>query len=170
MDKAITTAIFIVISLIMALALFNIAYPAIIQGGDAIASMTARSEDRMKSQFTIIHAVGELDHSGWWQDTNGNGRFDVFIWAKNTGSMRISALDQIDLFFGPEGNFTRIPHESEANGSFPNWSWTVENGADWTPTATLRITVHYGLPLSSGRYYTKVTIPNGISDSYFLSM
>ena len=170
MDKAITTALFIIISLIMALMLFNSAYPAIMQGGDAIAGMAYRSEESMNSQIAIIHAAGELDHSGWWQDTNGNGSFDVFIWVKNTGTSRITALDQIDLFFGPEGNFTRIPHESVAGGSTPYWSWTVEDGGDWTPTATLRITVHYGMALSSGRYYAKVTTPNGVSDSYYLSM
>ncbi|MBZ0301543.1 MAG: hypothetical protein K8J31_17485, partial [Anaerolineae bacterium] len=140
------------------------------QGGDAIASMAYRSEERMKSQIRIIHAAGELDSDGWFQDTNGNGKFDVFIWVKNTGASRIIALDQLDVFFGPEGNFARIPNENAAGDSLPNWSWSVENGSDWVPTGTLKITVHYGLALSDGRYYIKVTIPTGVSDSYFMSM
>lgn len=169
MDKAVITAIFIVVGVIMAMTLFNAAFPAIVQGGDAIASMAYRSEERMRSQITIIHATGELDSNGWWQDTNGNGDFDVFIWVKNTGLGRITALDQLDVFFGPEGNFSRIPHES-ITSSQPNWSWHVENASDWDPTATLKITLHYGLALSDGRYYIKITTPSGISDSYFLSM
>jgi hypothetical protein len=170
MDKAVITAIFIVAGLILALTLFNAAFPAIIQGGDAIASMASRSEERMRTQISIIHAAGELDSSGWWQDTNGNGDFDVFVWVKNTGASRITGLEHLDIFFGPEGNFIRIPHESVTGGSEPYWSWSVENASEWIPTGTLKITLHYGLALSDGRYYVKVTTPSGISDSYFLSM
>src|SRR5689334_10362309 len=115
MDKAITTALLIVISMIMALLLFNIAYPAIVQSGDAIASMASRASDRMDTQIRIIHAAGELDSSGWWQNSNGNSEFEVFVWVKNLGDTRISALNSLDVFFGPEGNFTRIPHQSVAN-------------------------------------------------------
>ena len=60
MDKVITTAMLIVISMVMALMLFNIAYPAIIEGGDAIVSMAGRVEDRMRSQIAIhpVNAEG----------------------------------------------------------------------------------------------------------------
>ncbi|MBL8164505.1 MAG: hypothetical protein JNJ61_21125, partial [Anaerolineae bacterium] len=60
MDKAITTALLIVISMIMVVMLFNAAFPAIIQGSDAITNMTDRAGDSMKSQIKIIHAAGEL--------------------------------------------------------------------------------------------------------------
>ena len=170
MEKPIITSIFIVAGLVMALTLFNAAFPAVVQGGDAIAGMTSRSEDRMRSQIGIIHAAAELDSSGWWQDTNGNGDFDVFIWVKNTGVSRITSMDRLDVFFGPEGNFIRIPNESEAGGSQPYWSWSLENASEWVPTSTLKITLHYGLALSEGRYFVKVTTASGISDTYFLSM
>ncbi len=170
MDKTITTAMFIVVSLIMALMLFNVAYPAVLQGGDAITSMTDRTEERMRSQISVIHAAGELDSSGWWQDANGNGDFEVFIWAKNVGSTRIIALGQMDVFFGPEGNFARIPNQAEAGGSYPYWTWELENASEWTPTATLKIAVHYLFPLTPNRFYVKLTTPNGISDEFFLSM
>ncbi|MBK9613759.1 hypothetical protein [Candidatus Amarobacter glycogenicus] len=43
--------------------------------------------------------MGELDSSSWWQDTNGDGDFDVFAWVKNVGETRIVALEQTDVFF-----------------------------------------------------------------------
>lgn len=170
MDKSITTALLIVISMVMALMLFNVAYPAIMEGGDAIANMAGRAEERMKSQIAIIHMAGELDHDGWWQDTNGNGDFDVFAWVKNVGDSRITPVESVDVFFGPEGNFVRIPHQNAAGGSYPYWVGQVENATEWTPTATLRITIHYGAALASGRYYVKVSAPNGVFDEYPLSM
>jgi hypothetical protein len=166
-DKVITTALLIVVSIVMALMLFNNTYPAIQESSAALSSMAARSEGRMDSQIEIVHATGELDGDGWWQDTNGNGDFEVFLWVKNVGSSRIAAIESLDVFFGPEGNFTRIPYEG---GGDPYWTWQVENGSSWTPTATLRITLHYSYPLSSGRYYAKVVAPNGVSAEDILGM
>lgn len=170
MDKAITTALLIVISMMMALMLFNVAYPAVVDGGDAITSMAYKAEERMKSQISIVHAAGELDNIGWWQDTNGNGVFEVFLWVKNIGNSRIIAVDSLDVFFGPEGNFTRIPHESIAGGSFPRWSWQLENASEWTPTATLQIAIHYQAALSQGRYFMKVIVPSGTMTEDFLGL
>lgn len=170
MDKAITTALLIVISMVMALMLFNVAYPAIVEGGNAINSMAHRTEERMRSQVAIIHAAGELDHLGWWQDANGNNIFEVVAWAKNIGDARIVAFEQMDVFFGPEGNFTRIPHESIAGGSYPRWRGTLENATAWSPAATLRITIQFNSQLSSNRYFLRIVTPNGISDDYFLGL
>ena len=168
MDKTITTAMLIVISMITALLLFNIAYPAIVQGGDAMTSMAYGITDRMKSDISIIHASAELTSSGWWNDGNSNGTFDVFGWVKNTGSSRIIALERIDVFFGPEGNFQRIPHQTQAGGSLPYWSAVLENGTNWDPTGTLQITLHHQPSLDHGRYFMKVTLPNGVSSDYYL--
>ena len=170
MDKPITTALFIVISIVLAVMLFNVAYPAVQKGGDAINNMASRAEDRMKTQIAVIHAAAEIDSSGWWQDTNGNGDVDVFVWVKNVGDTRITALDHMDVFFGAEGNFTRIPYRSAATGSYPYWSGQIEGGSDWNPTTTLKITIHYNATLAAGRYYAKVTLPSGNSDQYFLSI
>lgn len=170
MDKAIITTLLIVISMAMAVLLFNAAYPAILESSTAMTNMTARADERLKSQITVIHATGELDSSGSWDDTNSNGDFDVFIWVKNVGTTRIIALEQTDLFFGPEGNFTRIPSESEAGGGYPYWEWEIENGSQWTPTATVKFTIHYAAPLVTERYFVKVIIPSGVFDEHFFSM
>ncbi|MCA9912765.1 MAG: hypothetical protein KC496_05435 [Anaerolineae bacterium] len=170
MDKTITTALLIIISMATALVLFNAAFPAVVEGSDALQSMAAHSEDQIRSQIQVIHLVGELDGSGWWQDTNANGLFDVFAWVKNTGLTRFNALDEIDVFYGAEGNFVRIPHQSDAGGSYPYWSWQIENATEWVPSATLRVTIHYNAPQPSGRYFFRITTPNGTSDDEIVSM
>lgn len=170
MDKTITTALLIVISMITALMLFNVAYPAVTRGGEAITSMANRTDEQMQSQIKVVYAAGELDKTGWWQDTNGNGDFEVFVWIKNVGASRITALDSMDIFFGQEGNFARIPAQSNANGAYPYWTAQIETGNDWVPTSTLKVTLHYVSPLPTGRYYFKAVTPTGVSDEYFLSM
>ncbi len=167
MDKVMTTALLIVIGMIMAVALFNAAYPAVTESSQAISDMAERTKDRLQSQIEIIHVAGELDSSGWWQDVNGNGYFDVFVWVKNVGSIRIFPVESVDVFFGPEGNFARIPVASQAGEAYPRWTGQVENGSDWTPTATMKITIAYALPLPTGRYFIKVTAPNGVFDDDF---
>lgn len=170
MDKAITTALLIVISMIMSVLLFNAAYPAVTRGGESINSMTMHVTDRMKSQINIIHASGELDSSGFWQDTNGNGQFEVFLWVKNVGDARITAIQNSDVFFGPEGNFVRIPYSTDNSKGFPYWSDSLENASDWDPNTTLKITIHYGVPLTTDRYFAKVSTVSDANAEYFMGM
>lgn len=169
MDKPISTALLIIVSMIMVLMLFNVAYPAVVSGGNAINSMSNRVEEQMRTDIRVIHASAELDNSGWWNDTNGNGTFDAFVWVKNTGTNRIVAVENTDVFFGPEGNFTRVPHQS-ASGGYPYWTYTIENATDWAPTATLSIQIHYSMPLSTGRYFVLITTPDGTTDEYTFGM
>lgn len=170
MDKTITTALLIVISMIMSITLFNVAYPAVVEGGDAIARMANSARGRMSTRAEIIHAAGELDNTGWWQDSNGNAQFDVFVWVKNIGLESIIGIESADVFFGPEGNFTRVPHVSRAEGGFPSWEGVVEGGGSWSPATTLRITIRYATPLSAGRYFAKITLPSGGTAEYTLGM
>jgi len=167
MDKVITTALLIVASMVMAVALFNIAYPAIVRGGDAIASMVDRADERIRSQIVIVHADAEW-HDGAPRDLNGSGDIEAVIWVKNVGDTRIAAVERLDVFFGAEGNFARIPHASEST-SGPYWQETVENAPEWTPTATLRITLH-NAPLQAGRQFVKVITPSGVAHEYFWSL
>ena len=156
MDKAIVTTFLLIAGIVTAILVFNTVYPAVIRSGDAITMMERRIEDRLKSQVEIIHATGKST------DT------DVSVWVKNIGSSRISVVERCDLFFGPEGNFTRIPYGS---GGPPYWDYTLENDTRWNPTATLKITIHHspGYP-SAGRNFVKVIALNGVSDEYFFNV
>ncbi len=170
MDKQIITTLLIIAAVVCFGVAFNAVYPAVLSGSDALVSLGRATGDRLKTDITILHAAGELDADGMWQDTNGDGDLNVFVWVKNTGSLRITAVQSGDLFLGPEGDFARIPHESEAEGAYPYWAFEIENGTEWNPTRTVKISVHYNTTLSSQRYYLKVSTPNGCVAETFFSM
>jgi hypothetical protein len=154
LDKVITSIFLVIASVVCTVAAFRAVYPAVIRSSDAMVSMKTRLDERLKSQIEIIHATG----SG----SNGN------VWVKNIGSLRIAAVESCDVFFGPEGDFSRIPYQSEATGN-PYWAYELEgDSSEWTPAATLKITIYYGSVLS-GRYFVKVIIPNGIADDTYFS-
>lgn len=151
MDKVIVTALLVIAGIISAITFFNAVYPAVGQSGDALAAMEGRVDERLKTQVKIIYGA----------QSNG----DVLIWAKNIGSLTVKAPEASDLFFGPEGNFARIPYGIGT----PHWEYVVENANDWSPSHTLQIRIVGFSPLDPGRYYTKLVLSNGISDDYFLS-
>jgi archaellum component FlaG (FlaF/FlaG flagellin family) len=169
-DKAITTTFMIIASIVTTVMVFNAVLPAVLRSRDALVSMRGRMDDRIKSQIAIIHAAGELDRNALWQDSNNDGNFDLFLWVKNVGAVRVPAVERIDLFFGPEGDFARISNKNEAAGTFPYWEWQVENDTVWNPTATIRITINFSTVLSSQRYFLKVVLPNGVADTYYFSL
>jgi archaellum component FlaG (FlaF/FlaG flagellin family) len=165
MDKSISTALMIVVTMVMTLMLFNVAYPAITQSSDAVANMSYRASESLKTAVSIVHSGAELDRNGWWQDSNANGVFDVYVWVKNIGETRITALERMDVFIGPEGNFVRVPYVDEASGNYPRWSWQLENASEWTPSGTVRINIQYSASLPSGRYFLKLVLPDGLEAS-----
>jgi len=151
LDKTIVTALLIIAGVISAIAVFNAILPAVTQSGDAMNNMERRIDDRMQSQVEIIHAT----RSGT----------TVLIWVKNVGNRRIAPPEACDLFFGPDGNYTRIAYSSGT----PNWTYTIENDSEWRQGATLKITVHYATPPAAGTYFVKIALPNGISAETFVS-
>ena len=167
MDKVISTMLLIIASVVGVGLVLSSALPAIGRAGGALSSSTDRVDTRIKSQVQIIHTVGELDEDGVWQDINLDGYFNVFVWVKNVGASRITAVEECDIFFGQVGDFSRIPY---GGGSYPQWDYQVENGTEWQPGATVKFTISYSLALSSGSYFIKVTIPCGIVDEDYFSM
>jgi flagellar protein FlaG len=157
-DKTITTALLILAGVISMIFIFNSVYPAINRSGQAMVSMADKIDDRMKSRINVLHAANTAD------------RLTVYLWVKNVGSTRIVAIEESDLFFGQEGDFSRIPYVDDAGGSYPSWAYTIENDTEWKTGATLKITVTYDSDPGTGTYFTKVVIPNGISDEYYFSM
>ncbi len=158
MDKAITTALLILAGVICMVFIFNSAYPMVNRSSQAMVSMADKIDDRMKSRVSIVHAA------------NSSNRQTVYLWVKNTGSSRIVAIGESDVFFGQEDDFARIPYVDDAGGSYPRWDYTIENDTEWRTTATLKITITYDADPGAGTYFTKLIIPNGISDEYYFSM
>ena len=155
MDKTIITALLLIAGIVSVLVVFNAIYPAVVQSSDAMVNMERRIDERFKSQIEIVHAVAY-----------GVSTKTVYVWVKNVGTTSIRAVDRCDVFFGPEGDFSRIPY----NTGTSHWTYTVENDTDWKPTATIKITIDYKDYLVDGeRYYIKVVLPNGISDDYYFT-
>jgi archaellum component FlaF (FlaF/FlaG flagellin family) len=122
----------------------------------AMVNMTEKINNRMQSQIEIIQATGSTS-----SDT-------VYIWAKNIGTSRIDAIEQSDLFLGPEGEADRIAYGGEA--PLPSWTYSIENGTEWGTGSTIKITVIFTDNLSPGTYTLKLVIPNGIQAEYYFSL
>jgi archaellum component FlaF (FlaF/FlaG flagellin family) len=152
-DKVIVTVLLIIAGVVCTMVIVNAVYPMITRSSGAIIDTASKIEDRIKSQVEII---GTADESS-----------DVHVWVKNVGASSIGGIEQCDIFFGPEGNFERIPY-GEAGADKPYWNYTIENNSKWIPTATVKITIYLSSS-PSGNYFIKVVIPNGIADEKIYS-
>jgi archaellum component FlaG (FlaF/FlaG flagellin family) len=170
MDKVLSTILIVIASLVCVVLAINVIYPATSISSSALSSVSMQMGDRIKSQMTIVHATGELDQYGVWQDTNLDGNFDIFVWVKNIGATTVDNAENSDLFIGSDGVLSHILHEDWSGGVNPSWDYTIENGTEWGQETTMMIEVSYDTPLSSGDYSIKLIIPNGISDEYYFSM
>ena len=146
----------------------NSVYPAIARTSSSVVQISDVMGDRIKTQVSIVYATGELNSGGSWVDTDSDGYFDVTVWVKNVGSSRILDPSQVDVFFGQEGSFARIPYVDDASG-YPRWSYTLENGTEWSGTVTMRINIHYSSTQSSGTYIVKVVTPSSAADELTFS-
>jgi archaellum component FlaF (FlaF/FlaG flagellin family) len=139
-------------------AVINSVLPSVGRTSGALVASTGAVEDRISSQIEVVHATG--------QDNDP----DADVWIKNTGATTIEPLERVDVFFGPDGDFQRIP-QGDAGCTAPCWEYSVENATDWEPTATLHIVVHADTDLAAGTtYYVKVVTPNGIADAKFFTV
>ncbi|MGA2159179.1 MAG: hypothetical protein WB588_02305 [Dehalococcoidia bacterium] len=148
MDKVMVTLLLIIGGVVCCMVVINAIYPAITQSTGAISDATGKIDDRIRCKIEII----EISNSG----------SNIYVWVKNVGASRILGIQNSDVFFGPEGNFARIPFGSSGSG-LPYWSYTIENGTEWGPTSTVQLTIFLA-SAPSGSYYFKFVLPNGISD------
>jgi archaeal flagellar protein FlaG len=158
LDKTITTALLIIAGIVCSVFLFNSVYPMINRSSAAMVSMTEKIDDRMQTRIDIVHAANSVD------------RKTIYVWIKNVGSSRITAIDQSDMFFGQEGNFVRVPYDDGIVATYPRWSYVIENDTDWKTGATVKVTITYGIDPGAGTYFVKVVLPNGIEAEYYFSM
>ena len=158
MDKVITTTLLIIAGIVCVMVVFNTAYPMVSRSSQAMVSTADKIDERMKSRIDIVHAANTSD------------RQTVYIWVKNIGSQRIISIEESDVFFGQEGDFSRIPYVDDAGESYPRWAYEIENDTEWVAGATVKITITYDADPGAGTYYIKVVIPNGILDEYYFSM
>jgi hypothetical protein len=136
--------------IVASFAVFNGIYPAIQRSGTAITSASDTLNNRIQSDIRIIQV-------------NDDGS-TVEAWVKNIGSSDIVTVENSDIFYGPQGDFSRIPYGTDTS-PLPYWSFQLE-GADsqWRPTDTNKIIIHLASSPVPDTYVLKVIIPNGIFD------
>lgn len=120
-----------------------------------------KMKDRILTDIMIIFGINDTENS-------------VKIWVKNIGINEVhqSLIPKSDIFFGPKGNFTRIPYEDKTT-STPMWNYTIANDdgdGNWDPGETLEINIIWGSVLSPGEYFVKFILYNGVSDDYIFSI
>ena len=160
---------------IAAIAIMNAIYPAVTRSSSALTAASSTVDERIKTNIEIVHVVGELSSTSTWVDTNSNNLFDFFAWVKNVGDARVVAVDETDVFFGQPGGIERVPYTDDAGSSYPRWSYSIENGNEWSRAATIKLVVTFddGCPScskSTGTYFIKVVTPNGVSNEHYFSM
>lgn len=158
MEKAIATVMLTVAGIAAIVAVLNALMPAISRTSSSIVASADSIDNRISTQLEIVHATGV------------QGSPQVNAWTKNTGGIAIAPVDRVDVFFGPQDDFIRVPYGG-AGCAAPCWSYVVENDTAWRPTATLRITVVWDSNLAADTtYYLKVVAPNGVSDARFFTV
>ena len=161
MDKAIATMLLIIASITAVIIAINAIYPAVMRSSNSIVQAADQMDARIGTQISVVLATGELNSSGTWVDTDSDGKFDVTVWVKNVSTVNIQSIGDVDVFFGQQGSTVRIPYTMDAGATYPQWSYNLENGSEWTNTVTLKISIHYTSALASGTYTVKVVTPSG---------
>ncbi len=166
---------------IAAVAVMNAVYPAVTRSSSALSSASSTADERIKTNISVVQGIGELNSAGNWVDTNSNSLFDFFVWSKNVGDIRIPAIEETDVFLGqPSATaaadaIKRIPYTADAGGTYPQWSYAIENGSDWSPANTIKITVSFndGCPGActkpTGTYYVRIITPNAVTSELYFS-
>ena len=151
MDKAITTALFVIAGIIAAMALINTAVPAVGRSSSALLMANAKASDRIKTDLEIIFSTGDIS-------TN-----EIVFWAKNVGTKPIKPINASDIFLTTPTTVVRIPYTGSA-GADPRWDYIIENGTEWTQTVTIKVTLHMDT-LSTGLHSVTMTSYNSVSDT-----
>jgi hypothetical protein len=158
MEKAIATVMLTVAGIAAIVAVLNALMPAVYRTSGSLVASADSVDSRIGTQIEIVHATGSA------------GSPMVEAWTKNIGGLEIAPISRVDVFFGPEDNFVRLPFGEEGCVA-PCWYATLENDTVWNPTATLKVTAELEDDLvTDTTYYIKIVAPNGISDARFFTV
>ena len=161
MDKALSTAMLTIGGLIASAVLLGTLLPAVSRSANTMERLGEDLRDGLQSDVRITNIYSELDATETWQDIDSDTYFDLWVWARNTGTKTVRDIDKFGIFVGTQGSSERIPYTADAGVSYPQWSYTIEGGALWEPETTLRITVHYEAAVTPGTHIVQVVTPAG---------
>jgi len=148
-DKAITSALLIIASVVATIALINAVMPALGRSSGALVTANAEASERIKTDIEIVHATG---------DTAAK---TVTVWVKNIGATTIKDITASDIFLDTPSSLSRLSYTSGCVSDC--WDYALEGGAaDWSKTETVKITLTLST-LSTGVYSVRVSVFNGVS-------
>ena len=154
MEKAITSAILIIASIIAATALINAVLPAASKSAGALLNANTASANRIRTDIEIVHATGNATSE------------KITVWVKNIGSTRIIPINASDIILeAPDGTVTRLPYTSGCNSGSPGcWDYAIEgSSADWIYTVTVRFILFPTTGVDSGVYSVTISVFNAVS-------
>jgi archaellum component FlaF (FlaF/FlaG flagellin family) len=166
-DKVITSMLLIIAAIVATVVVINAVLPSIQRTSSDIAAASDVVGARLRSDVRIVETAGVV----------GNDYLQV--WAKNVGASNIPSLEKIDVFFGETTDFERIGYDPEDTCPNPSppprtencWQYALENDTEWTPYATLRITIYLTYNLETGKdYVSTIVLPNGLIASKIFSL
>lgn len=153
MDKAITTGLLIIASVIASIALVNAVIPAMSESSGALVTANSEAADRIRTDIEVVHVAA---------DTSPVGEDQIIVWVKNVGLNTIAPIESGDIFLTTPSEVKRLSHGSGSE----YWDYTIENGAEWTRTVTVKMTLHLNDgSVTAGGYNVIVNVYNSVSAS-----
>jgi hypothetical protein len=161
-DKVITSMLLIIAAVVATVVVVNSVLPSIQRTSSDIVAASDVLGRRLRSDVKIIETAGVA------------GDDYVQIWVKNVGASEIPSLDKLDVFFGETDGFERITFDADDTCPNPSppprtencWQYALENDTEWSPFATLRITIYLTYDLQAGtEYVSTIVLPSGLSAS-----
>lgn len=152
MEKAITSGLFIIASVIASIALINAVIPAVSKSSGALVTANAEAANRIRTDIEVIHVASKTSPD------------QVIVWVKNIGLNTIKPIESGDVFLTTPNEVKRLSHGSGSGSEY--WDYTIENGTAWTTTVTVKMTLHLANgTLVSGGYNIIVNVYNSVSAS-----
>ena len=150
MEKAITTSLLIIASIVAAMALINAVIPAMGKSASALAMANSTTANRIRTDIEIIHATG---------DDSANV---ITVWVKNVGTKIINPITASDIILTTPTTVGSLPYVSGCSSEC--WDYTLEGGAtDWNQAATVKFTLKTAV--TTGVYTVRISSPNAASDT-----
>jgi flagellar protein FlaG len=154
-QNVISTAILIIAAVIAVVVLINAMFPAVYDMSGSVTSISASSNDRMKTDARIIcESIDPVDQEA------------LHVYVKNTGRLGIAAQDLslTDVYFG---NGTYMSKARPTGHARPAWEHSILGGngdSSWDPGETLDVLVQADdYDFSADTQKVKIVLHNGIS-------
>jgi len=103
---------------------------------------------------------------------SSEGSMTIKLWVKNTGFKDIprELIEKSEIIILSRDKVYYLLYGNSGN----SWSYRLLNDSDgdsrWDPSETIEVEVHLGKTLTSGDYYLKFILFNGVKSEYSLSV